>query len=97
AVAARPAWVPPGKDSLELSFHPDSRLLDGRYANNAWLQELPDPITKLTWDTVAILSPKTAEELKVTTGDYIYLSGLGGGGGREIGAPPVFVLPGQAD
>ena len=50
------------KDALEVTFHPDYSLLDGRFAMNPWLQELPDPITKLVWDNAAVISPKTAEE-----------------------------------
>ena len=42
---------------LEVIFRPDPTIYDGRFANNGWLQELPKPITKLTWDNAAILSP----------------------------------------
>ncbi|MGH9944734.1 MAG: TAT-variant-translocated molybdopterin oxidoreductase, partial [Pyrinomonadaceae bacterium] len=48
---------------LEIVFRPDPTLYDGRYANNGWLQELPKPLTKLTWDNVAFLSPTTARQL----------------------------------
>ena len=44
---------------------------DGRYINNGWLQELPDPITKLTWDNAAIMSPVLAKHLGVNTGDLV--------------------------
>ena len=44
---------------------------DGRYINNGWLQELPDPITKLTWDNAALMSPAMAKHLGVDTGDLI--------------------------
>jgi MoCo/4Fe-4S cofactor protein with predicted Tat translocation signal len=53
------------KDQLEVVFHRDYSVDDGRYANNGWLQEFPDPITKLTWENVITLSPKTAKELGV--------------------------------
>src|SRR5207245_10075229 len=60
--AAKPA-VAPTKESLEVVFHRDYRVDDGRYNNNGWLQELPDPITKLVWENVILLSPKTADSL----------------------------------
>jgi molybdopterin-containing oxidoreductase family iron-sulfur binding subunit len=66
ATAAAPASYPVpqiGADELELVFHLDPKVLDGRFANNAWLQELPDATTKITWDNVAMVSPATAERL----------------------------------
>ena len=45
----------------EISFHSDPFILDGRYANNAWLQELPRPVSRLTWDNAVIVSQKTAD------------------------------------
>jgi molybdopterin-containing oxidoreductase family iron-sulfur binding subunit len=50
---------------LEVIFRPDPTIYDGRFANNGWLQELPKPITKLTWDNAAIMSPQTASRLGV--------------------------------
>ena len=76
----------------ELTFPPSLAVFDGRFANNGWLQELPDPITKLTWDNAALISGGTAADLGVTTGDVIALEA----GGRTVEAP-VFILPGQAD
>ena len=58
---AQPAPAPT-KDALEVTFHPDYSVFDGRFAMNPWLQELPDPITKLVWDNAAIISPETAAE-----------------------------------
>ncbi|HME92131.1 MAG TPA: hypothetical protein VKE49_11960, partial [Myxococcaceae bacterium] len=52
-----------GSRPLEVSFVGDYKVYDGRFANNAWLQELPDPITKITWDHAALLSPATAQRL----------------------------------
>src|SRR5437870_2516411 len=63
--AARPA---PTTDSPEIVFVRSYAMDDGRYANNGWLQEMPDPITKLTWDNAAIMSPGMAKSLGVETG-----------------------------
>jgi MoCo/4Fe-4S cofactor protein with predicted Tat translocation signal len=55
--------LPAAGDTLELIFRPDPTIWDGRYANNGWLQELPKPTTKLTWDNAALMSPRTAIRL----------------------------------
>ncbi len=55
----------PTKDSLEVIFATDSSVFDGRWIDNGWLQEAPDPIYKLTWDNVALVAPKTAKELGI--------------------------------
>jgi molybdopterin-containing oxidoreductase family iron-sulfur binding subunit len=80
------------RGGLELVFRLDPFLLDGRFANNGWLQELPKPITKLTWDNAALLSPATARRLGVATEDVVVLRS----GGRSVEAP-VWVVPGHAD
>ena len=73
-------------------FRPDPTIYDGRFANNGWLQELPKPITKLTWDNAAIVSPATAHRLKAATGDMVQLTYQG----RSLRAP-VFIQPGHID
>jgi molybdopterin-containing oxidoreductase family iron-sulfur binding subunit len=78
--------------NLEVVFDRDSKIDDGRFANNGWLQELPDPITKLAWDNAALLSPRTAAELGVESGKLVRLELQG----RELEIA-AFVLPGQAD
>jgi MoCo/4Fe-4S cofactor protein with predicted Tat translocation signal len=78
--------------AMEASFAPDPTVYDGRYNNNGWLQELPKPLTKLTWDNAAILSPATAAKLAVVYQDVVEVSSNGG----KITAP-VFVLPGHPD
>ena len=76
--------------SVEVTFAPHHSLYDGRFANNGWLQELPQPMTKVTWDNPALVSPATAERLGVTNGERISLRA----NKREI-IVPVFILPGQ--
>ena len=77
---------------MEILFRPDPSLLDGRYANNGWLQELPRPFSKITWDNAALVSPALARREKLKNGDYIELSFRG----RKLGAP-IWILPGQAE
>jgi molybdopterin-containing oxidoreductase family iron-sulfur binding subunit len=67
-------------------------MLDGRHAHNPWLHELPDPVTKVTWDNYAAISPGLSEELDVRDGDVVRVSG-----GSESVELPAFVQPGQHD
>ncbi|MBN1218243.1 MAG: TAT-variant-translocated molybdopterin oxidoreductase [Anaerolineae bacterium] len=92
AVRATVAAVETGSSDLEITFRPDPTVWDGRFANNGWLQELPKPLTKLTWDNVALVSPATAEKLSLTTEDVVTLDFKG----RLVEAP-VWVMPGQAN
>src|SRR6266404_2825699 len=64
----------PTSDSPEIVFVRSYAMDDGRYANNGWLQELPDPITKLTWDNAAMMSPNFAKSLGIETGDLVQIS-----------------------
>jgi len=68
--------VPPAPtpDSPEIVLVRDYSIDDGRYVNNAWLLEMPDPITKLTWDNAAMISPRYARTLGVTTGELIKIA-----------------------
>jgi MoCo/4Fe-4S cofactor protein with predicted Tat translocation signal len=77
---------------LEIVFVPSASLHDGRFANDGWLQELPDPLTKLTWDNPALVSPKTAETLGLESEDVVRVEHAG----RSLELP-VFLLPGMAD
>ena len=79
------AQAAPTKDNVEVVFKADSSVWDGRYINNSWLQEAPDPIVKLTWDNAAWIAPKTAEALGV----YDKEIGL-------IGVNPLFKKPNSA-
>jgi MoCo/4Fe-4S cofactor protein with predicted Tat translocation signal len=93
--AALAAYTPPqpvAAGQLEINFVADYKVFDGRFGNTAWLQELPDPITKLVWDNPALISPKTAEDLKLETGDVAELTYRN----RKLEVP-VWVMPGHAD
>jgi Fe-S-cluster-containing dehydrogenase component len=65
-----------GRDDMVLILYPSIAMLDGRHAHNAWLHELPDPITKLTWDNVASISPNTAKKLNIEDGDVVKINGV---------------------
>lgn len=67
-------------EGLEVNLVLDNSVLDGRWANNHWLQELPDPMTKLTWDNAALMSPATAEKFGVSSKDQIVVTA----GGRQL-------------
>ena len=81
-----------GPGTFEATFAPCAKMVDGRYANNTWLQELPDGVTKLVWDNAAILSPASAKELGVENKDFVKITA----GERSITAA-VWIIPGQAD
>ncbi|WP_448188762.1 Fe-S-cluster-containing hydrogenase [Azospirillum sp. sgz301742] len=85
------AAPPEPAGGLELTLRPDPCLWDGRRANVAWLQELPKPISKISWDSHAAVSPQLARERNLKDGDVVDLSV----GGRTLRAP-VLVQPGQA-
>ena len=77
---------------FEIVFRPDPTVLDGRFGNNGWMQELPKPLSKLTWDNVAYIGFATAEKLGVKNEDVIQITSEG----RSI-QMPVWVMPGTAD
>jgi molybdopterin-containing oxidoreductase family iron-sulfur binding subunit len=92
-----PGWweklgKPQSPSGIEINFRPDPSVYDGRFANNGWLQELPRPLTKLTWDNAAMVSPKMAERLGLVNGEMVELEL----GGRRLRAP-AWILPGQPD
>ena len=89
--AGRPT-APRPTAGFEVNFYPSASTWDGRFANNGWLQEAPDPMTKLTWDNVALMSPGTARQLGVTNGDVISIAAAG----RDV-EMPVWIQPGHAD
>ncbi len=73
---------------LELQIYESVALGDGQMANNPWIQELPDPVTKVCWDNYLTVSPKQAEEMQLELGDVVELDN-----GETY---PVYILPGQA-
>jgi molybdopterin-containing oxidoreductase family iron-sulfur binding subunit len=75
---------------LEIIFRPDPTVWDGRFANNGWLQELPKPFSKVTWDTTAWIAPRLAEERELRNGDVIELRYRG-----NTARLPVFIVPGH--
>jgi MoCo/4Fe-4S cofactor protein with predicted Tat translocation signal len=98
-VTLKPDWISrlpkaeePKPHALELAFRPDPTIFDGRWVNNGWLQELPKPQTKLTWDNVAMMSPGTANRLGLETEMVVKLTI----DGRSVEAP-VWIQPGQAE
>jgi MoCo/4Fe-4S cofactor protein with predicted Tat translocation signal len=85
--------VQPGNPgSLEISFRPDPSLFDGRFANVGWLQELPKPVTSLSWDNAALISVNTMKRLGIEENEAVEISL----NGRKVIAP-VLMVPGHAD
>ncbi len=101
--AITPNWLsPPGTQlpprreldqtgNWHVVFRPDPSTYDGRFANNGWLQELPRPITRLTWDNAVWMAPAAAERIGVSSGDVVELSR-----GEQRLHGPVWIVPGQA-
>ena len=103
--ASLPTVAGAGGEGLEVNFRLDPTIYDGRYANNSWLQELPKPITTITWDNAAIISPATAKKMGLiynnsdndaqnigqTSGKRVVAVQVNGGSLRM----PVWILPGQ--
>ena len=90
AIAA-PTAAAGGQGGLDVVFLPDPSIYDGRFANNAWLQELPKALTKLTWDNAALISPGTAARLALVSGDIVELKH-----GNTTIRIPVWIAPGHA-
>ncbi|MDQ2918257.1 MAG: TAT-variant-translocated molybdopterin oxidoreductase, partial [Verrucomicrobiota bacterium] len=93
----------PSPNSPEIVLTRSYSIDDGRYINNGWLQEMPDPVTKLTWDNAALVSPNYAKHLGVDTGDMIEIAVTETGkdpSGKEIQRKlqvATLVAPGHAD
>ena len=115
-VSLKPDWASalnssntqrPKPSTLELVFRTDPTIYDGRFANNGWLQELPKPLTKLTWENVALISPNTAKRLGLSLPNYEKEKKGGEAFVDQIElrlndhtiskAVPAWVMPGQPD
>jgi hypothetical protein len=62
------------KDSIEIIFRPDPNVYDGRWSNVGWLQELPKPVTSLSWDNAALVSGATLTRLGLEEDDIVELT-----------------------
>lgn len=81
-----------GAEGYEVTFQVCNSIYDGRYSNNGWLQELPDPMTKLTWDNALVMSKESADQLDVKHGQLVTLEV-----GKESMVVAVYLMPGVAD
>jgi MoCo/4Fe-4S cofactor protein with predicted Tat translocation signal len=96
---------PAASGGFELVFRTDPSIYDGRFANNGWLQELPKPLTKVTWDNVAVISPNSAQHVvgaSVNSGSvkgrehHVPMVDLVDQQGRTL-TVPLWIMPGQPD
>ena len=92
AQAVTPSVGEASSEGIDVVFRASPYLHDGRFANDGWLQELPDPVTKVTWDNPALLSPALARSLGIADGDLVTVAV----GSRSLTLPAT-ILPGQAD
>ena len=101
AFAAKQFAIKPGKfpepssyefDSIEINFRRDPSIYDGQFSNNGWLQELPKPMTKMTWDNPVLVGPAMAARLGLKTEDLIKITL----NGQSVTAP-VWIQAGHAD
>lgn len=92
AAVTLPALPSTPSGSYEIVFRPDPTVGDGEWANNSWLQELPKPATKLTWDNVVLVSPRDAQKIGIMSTDTLEVTV----NGRKIKAP-AWVQPGTPE
>jgi MoCo/4Fe-4S cofactor protein with predicted Tat translocation signal len=95
-VTAKSAPTPPDTkldpNAIELNIRRDPTIYDGQFSNNGWLQELPKPMTKLTWDNAVLIGPKMAERLNIATEDVVELEL----NGKKVSGP-VWIQAGHPD
>ncbi len=87
-----PDGQPKAADAIELNFRRDPSIYDGRFANNGWLQELPKPLTKLTWDNPVMIGPAMAERMKLNFKDVVELEF----NGKKVKGP-IWIQAGHPD
>ncbi len=92
AVTAAAGQVGAGGSGLEVAFVTSAAAYDGSFTNNAWMQENPDPVTKLTWDNAVMISPSMARSQSLADGDLVRLEGNG-----MMLEAAVMIQPGQAE
>jgi MoCo/4Fe-4S cofactor protein with predicted Tat translocation signal len=96
SVTAKSATAPPDTkadpNAIELNIRRDPTIYDGQFSNNGWLQELPKPMTKLTWDNAVLIGPKMAERLNIATEDVVELEL----NGKKVQGP-VWIQAGHPD
>ncbi|HKY30489.1 MAG TPA: TAT-variant-translocated molybdopterin oxidoreductase [Pyrinomonadaceae bacterium] len=93
---------PPSGAIFEVVFRTDPSIYDGRFANNGWLQELPKPLTKITWDNAALVSPYTANRLGLHNtvgwrGGEIRVDNIRIDHRGQSITCPTWIMPGQPD
>jgi molybdopterin-containing oxidoreductase family iron-sulfur binding subunit len=89
---AKQATTEASGEELDVVFRPDATIWDGQFANVGWLQELPKPLTTLTWGNVIAISPALAKRFNVANGDHVEATVVDR---RVVG--PAWIMPGQAD
>ncbi len=85
-------WKWAADTSIELNIRRDSTIYDGQFSNNGWLQELPKPMTKLTWDNAILIGPKMAQRLSIASEDVVELEL----NGKKV-TGPVWIQAGHPD
>ncbi len=90
--ASFPATPPPDAKAIELNFRRDPSIYDGQFSNNGWLQELPKPMNKLTWDNPVLMGPAMAERMGIKTEDLVGLEL----NGKKVTAP-IWIQVGHPD
>ncbi|MGB6941007.1 MAG: TAT-variant-translocated molybdopterin oxidoreductase [Bryobacteraceae bacterium] len=87
-----PAPQPKTAQGMEIAFRPDPTIWDGSFSNNGWLQELPKPANKMTWDNAVWISPNTSQQKNLNIGDVVEMKYQG----RTV-TGPIWIMPGHAD